>query len=146
MESWYKTEGLSVNSEKTEVVFFARKRKTNGIVRFSYQGVKLNLIKEVNYLDIILDDKLKWKAHVETQMTSAYGVQNGTGKNPHMQEMWYGKRTSVQILWKYLALEKEKIEVLGGALTDLGQIREVRLSCIVTLGKCPGMLNTPIRI
>ncbi len=29
MDSWYKTKGLSVNPEKTEVVPFIRKRKTD---------------------------------------------------------------------------------------------------------------------
>ncbi len=67
VDSWYKTKKLSVNPEKTEVVFFTRKRKTDRVVRLN-QGVKLNQTKEVKCLGIILDDKLTWTAYVETQL------------------------------------------------------------------------------
>ncbi len=68
VDSWCKTKGLPVNPEKTEVLLFTRKRKTEGVVKLEYQGVKLNLTKEVKYLGVILDDKLMWKAHVRTQV------------------------------------------------------------------------------
>ncbi len=68
LDSWCKTKGLSVNPEKTEVLLFTRKKKTEAVVRFEYQGGKLNLTKEVKYLCIILDDKLTWKAHAWVQM------------------------------------------------------------------------------
>ncbi len=68
MSSWCKTKGLSVDPEKTEVLLITGKRKTEGGVRLEYQGVKRNLTKEVNYLGVILDDKLTWKAHVRAQV------------------------------------------------------------------------------
>ncbi len=34
--------------------------------------MKLNLTKKVKYLGIILNDKLTWKAHVETQMEKGW--------------------------------------------------------------------------
>ncbi len=68
VDSWCKTKGLSVNPEKTEVLLFTRKRKTVGVVRLEYQGVKLNLTKEVKYRGVILDDKLTWKAHMRAQV------------------------------------------------------------------------------
>ncbi len=33
VDSWCKIKGLSVNPEKTEVLLFTRKRKTEGVVR-----------------------------------------------------------------------------------------------------------------
>ncbi len=60
VDNLYKTKGLSVNLEKTEMLLFTRKRKTEEVIRLEYQGVKLNLTKEVKYLGIILDDKLTW--------------------------------------------------------------------------------------
>ncbi len=57
-----------VYPEKTEGLLFTRKRKTEGVVRPEYEGVKLNLTKEVKYLSVILDDKLTWKAHVRAQV------------------------------------------------------------------------------
>ncbi len=68
VDSWCKTKGLSVNSEKTEVLFFTRKKKTEEVKRLEYQGVKLNLKKEVKDLGVILDDKLMWKALVRAQV------------------------------------------------------------------------------
>ncbi len=47
LDSWCKTKGLSVNPEKSCVLLFTRKRKTEGVVRLEYEGVKLKLTKEV---------------------------------------------------------------------------------------------------
>ncbi len=43
VDGWCKTTGLFINP----VLLFTRKRKTKGAVRLEYQGVKLNLSKEV---------------------------------------------------------------------------------------------------
>ncbi len=67
VDSWCKTKVLSDNPEKTEVLLFTTKRKTEGVKRLEYQGVKLNLTREVKYLGVILD-KLTWKAHVRVQV------------------------------------------------------------------------------
>ncbi len=48
MDSWCKTKGLSANPKKIEVILFTRKRKTEGIGRLEYQGVKLNHLKRSN--------------------------------------------------------------------------------------------------
>ncbi len=50
------------------MLLFLRKRKTEGVERLEYQGVKLNLSKEVKYLGIILHDKLTWKAYVRVSV------------------------------------------------------------------------------
>ncbi len=68
VDNWCKTIGPSITLEQTRVILFARKRKTERIVILTYQGVKLNLTKEVKYLGIILDDKLTWKVPVEIQV------------------------------------------------------------------------------
>ncbi len=68
VDSWCKTKCLSVNAEKTEVLLFTTKRKTERAVRLEYQGVKLNPTKEVKYRGVILDDELMWKAHVRAQV------------------------------------------------------------------------------
>ncbi len=56
--TWCKSKELSVNPEKTEAVLFIGRRKTEEIVGFEYQGVKLTLTKEVKYLGVIFDEKL----------------------------------------------------------------------------------------
>ncbi len=62
MNGWCKTKGLSINPEKTQL--FTRKTKSEEVVRLEYQGMKLNLTKEVKYLGVILNDKLTWKVHI----------------------------------------------------------------------------------
>ncbi len=68
VHSFRKTKWLSVNPEKTEVLLFTRKRKTEGVVRLEYQGAKLNMTKEVKYLGVILDGKLIWKPHARAHV------------------------------------------------------------------------------
>ncbi len=67
VDNWNATKELSIDPEKIEVaLLLTRKRKTKGVVRLEYQSVKLNLLKEVNYLGANLDNKLMWKAHLKT--------------------------------------------------------------------------------
>ncbi len=62
VDSRCKVEGLFIYLGKTEVLLFIIKKKTEGVVSFEYQSVKLNLSKEFEYPGNILGDKLMWKA------------------------------------------------------------------------------------
>ncbi len=53
------------------------------------------------------------------------------------------KETSARILYECLALERIRIQIVGSAKMDLGQINEARLSDIVSLEKGAGPLNRP---
>ncbi len=64
----------------SEVLLFARKRKTEGVVRLEYQGVKLNMTKEVKYLGVILDDKLMWKAQVRMGLRAVWSCNAYIGR------------------------------------------------------------------
>ncbi len=68
MESWWKTKGLSINPEKTELLLFTRKRKTGGVIRLEYQSMKSNLTKEFKYLHAVHYDKIMWKTHMRARM------------------------------------------------------------------------------
>ncbi len=68
VDDWCMTKRLSINPEKTEVLLFTRKRKTEEVLRLTYQGVRRNMSKEVKYSAIILDDKLTWKARVRANV------------------------------------------------------------------------------
>ncbi len=52
-------------SSAPELELVTRMRKTNEVVKLEFQGVKLNLSKDVKYLGVILEDKLMWKAHTK---------------------------------------------------------------------------------
>ncbi len=49
---------LSLNPKETEAVIFTRKRNTAEVLRLEYEGVRLTLAKEVEYLGVILEEKL----------------------------------------------------------------------------------------
>ncbi len=57
-----------MNHGRREVVFFTIRRKTKEVVWLEYQGVKLNVMKDVKYLRITLHKGLMWKTHVENQV------------------------------------------------------------------------------
>ncbi len=63
-----------------------------------------------------------------------------------MQEMLCRKRKSVHILRECPVLEKVIMQTLGFARMDPEQIKEVRLSGIMVLGKGAGLQNSPLLI
>ncbi len=54
------------------------------------------------------------------------------------------KETSVHILYECPVLKKIRMQILGFARMDPEEIKEAKLSSIMTLGKGTGLLNSPI--
>ncbi len=139
--------GLFVNPEKTEVLLFTRKRKTEGFVRLEYQGVKLNLTKEVKYLCVILDDKLTWKVHVRAQMKK--GLRELWSCNAYIGRTW-GLSPKMS-LWLYKHVIIPKITYAAVAWWDSMDIALTRseldclqrAACIMIAGK---MRTTPRKV
>ncbi len=46
VDNWCETQGLTLYPKKTETVLFTRERKTDGVLRRTYQDVRLNLKKK----------------------------------------------------------------------------------------------------
>ncbi len=67
VDIWCKTKGLSVNSQKTEVVLFTELGKINEVVR--------SLRKEVKDLGVALHDKLMKKTYVENLVKNGMKTQ-----------------------------------------------------------------------
>ncbi len=139
VNSKYQSKGLSVNPVETEVVLFTRKRKTDGVVRFTYQGVRLNLTEEVKYLGIIiLDDKLTWKAHVETQLKKRLKTvdipdigRQDLGLLPKMTQ-WLYMRVIVPGITYAAVVWWDRIEV---ASARSGRDHQQRAACVIITWK-----------
>lgn len=56
-------EGLGVNSSKTALVPFTRRRKYQP-EDTTLNGTQLTLSKEAYYLSVIIDQKLTWDSHI----------------------------------------------------------------------------------
>ncbi len=64
-------------------------------------------------------------------------------KTPSCRRYGAEKETMVPILYECPALKKLRMQTLDFARMDLEQIKEARLSGIVTFGKGAGLLNSP---
>lgn len=64
---WCHNKSLGVNSDKTEVVMFTRKYKSEVIKKFSVHGSRIPYAECVKYLGVGLDKKLKWRQYLQIQ-------------------------------------------------------------------------------
>ena len=67
MEAWFRSTGLGVNPDKTEVMVFTRKYKWDKTCQLTLNGKALKLSKEVKYLGVTMDSKLTWGKHLEVK-------------------------------------------------------------------------------
>jgi hypothetical protein len=58
--------GLSVNADKTSIDLFTNNRKFVG-----FKKSILQLKNQVEYLGVILDEKLNWNSHIDHRMQKA---------------------------------------------------------------------------
>ena len=82
VELWCNELGLSVNSEKTELVVFTRKYKTARVTGPVFCGKRLHAAQPVEYIGVILDRKLNWSKHLEAQCRT------------FITTFWLGRRAS----------------------------------------------------
>jgi hypothetical protein len=77
LKSWFTANGLSLNSDKTQAVFF-RSNSGNGKQLFSpYSLDAIKLVSKSIFLGIVVDDKLNWKEHIRSllgKLNKAYYV------------------------------------------------------------------------
>jgi hypothetical protein len=72
VKEWCGELGLSVNSDKTGLVVFTRKRKLPGFFQPHLFGKVLQLSTSVRYLGVTLDSRLTWKEHVDVKVRKAH--------------------------------------------------------------------------
>jgi hypothetical protein len=73
VETWCSETGLSVNPNKTELVF-TRKRKLSAFFGHISFVVTLHHYKSVIYLVVVLESRLTWKEHVQTKVKKAQNL------------------------------------------------------------------------
>ena len=71
IEAWCDELGLSVNSDKTGLVAFTRRRKLPGFFEPRLFRTTLRSSTSVKYLGVILDSQLTWKEHVDVKVRKA---------------------------------------------------------------------------
>ena len=76
--NWLKTNKLSLNVKKTELVIFrSRKLKIDNSFRFKLDGKRLVPTKSVKYLGVLLDEHLHWNeqiSQVKMKLNRAIGI------------------------------------------------------------------------
>ena len=61
LPNWVISNGLALNLNKTKYMLFSRQN-----IEFKILNKKINRVKEVRFLGVIVDEKLNWSAHIKT--------------------------------------------------------------------------------
>ena len=74
LSNWCREAGLQLSQSKTKAILFTRNHK----LKFPSRRLKLNevdieFVKEINYLGVILDNRLSWNAHINYVTNKAKG-------------------------------------------------------------------------
>ena len=60
---WFQLNKLTLNVDKTKCMLF-HKRRAVPPINMSMNNIPIDIVPHFNYLGIILDERLSWKAHV----------------------------------------------------------------------------------
>ena len=75
---WFSANKLSINFKKTKYIIFKQKQKRcNTDLKISLNNIEIDLVKEVSFLGVILDEHLTWKAHIShvaRKMSKSIGI------------------------------------------------------------------------
>ena len=62
---WAVKEGLNISLQKTAIIPFTKRKKTEGLGPLVLHGKELTMMDEVKYLGVILDSKLNWNQYLQ---------------------------------------------------------------------------------
>ena len=78
LATWLRSNAISLNAKKTEIVIFRRKGKNiNKNLNFRLSGQKLKLSSQIKYLGIQIDEHLLWDAQINAlyiKLSKATGI------------------------------------------------------------------------
>ena len=66
LSGWLLKNRLTPGKSKTKLMLVTAKTKPNTLQHISFSNDTLKWVEEIKYLDIIVDDKLKFKSHIES--------------------------------------------------------------------------------
>ena len=77
LSDWFKANKLIYNIQKSNyIIFKPRQRRDELTLSIEMDGFKMNQVKEVNFLGVILDETLSWKPHI-SQVASKVSKSEG---------------------------------------------------------------------
>ena len=62
---WAAKEDLNISPQKTDLVPFTKRKKTEGLRPLNLHGKELEMLGKVKYLGVQLDWKLNWNQHLQ---------------------------------------------------------------------------------
>ncbi len=71
ISNWCTKNELSINPAKTKMIIFTNRKKIEGVVIPTINGIEILLVKEVIYLGILLDYLLSWIPNIERRIQKA---------------------------------------------------------------------------
>ena len=78
LSDWFKANKLSLNMQKSNyIIFKPRQRRDELTLSTEMDGFKMNQVKEVNFLGVILVETLSWKPHnsqVASKVSKSVGI------------------------------------------------------------------------
>ncbi|XP_037531828.1 uncharacterized protein LOC119409038 [Nematolebias whitei] len=65
IELWARQWGFKFSVDKTKVIIFSKKQKTNKIIELKLYNQKIEQVKSIKFLGLWFDEKLKWNIHIQ---------------------------------------------------------------------------------
>ena len=74
IKKWLYMNKLTLNTDKTEVIFFGNKRKLKSCneIEIKYDNVPLKSKEKVKYLGVLFDNSMSWKKHIKNIVSKSY--------------------------------------------------------------------------
>ena len=71
LPDWFKANKLALNIQNSNYILFKPRQKRDELtLSIEMDGFKINQVKEVNFLGVILDETLSWKPHISQVASS----------------------------------------------------------------------------
>ena len=64
ISNWFMSNKLTLNVDKTQVMFFSRRKKTTPNIQVTLRGQPIANVTNTKFLGVIVDEKLNWKDHI----------------------------------------------------------------------------------
>ena len=65
VDKWLQANKLTLNIRKTHYMLFHRVRLKKEQLNIYFRGETIFRVNSTNFLEVIIDDKLKWTAHIQ---------------------------------------------------------------------------------
>ena len=118
INNWLKVNKLSINYSKTSYIIFTNKKKNNLEFNISMENNQLQRVLHIKYLGIVIDEKLKWRQHIETLRTKISRASYILSKLRHYVDLNTLKLTYYNLVYPFL---NYCITVWGGASKSILQ-------------------------